>query len=126
MPEGQIACPCTPTPTLPRVHEIDTALRLKNMIEETVATVFAVSFTAFRGPSRGKAAIALSRQVAMYLARVVFAMRLADIGRVFGRDRTTVAHACALVEDRRDDPHFDRLVDLLEGIVLRQKYLMAL
>jgi hypothetical protein len=36
---------------------------------------------------------------------------------VFARDRTTVAHACGLVEDRRDDPAFDRSLDLLEGVL---------
>jgi hypothetical protein len=30
------------------------------------------------------------------------------------RDRTTVAHACGLVEDQRDDPNFDFRLDHLE------------
>jgi hypothetical protein len=34
---------------------------------------------------------------------------------VFARDRTTVAHACARIEDRRDAAPFDRALDLLEG-----------
>jgi hypothetical protein len=36
---------------------------------------------------------------------------------LFGRDRTTVAHACLIVEDRRDDPVFDRILELLEWAV---------
>ncbi len=35
----------------------------------------------------------------------------------FQRDRTTVAHACGVVEDLRDDPRFDRVLELLETIV---------
>jgi hypothetical protein len=38
------------------------------------------------------------------------------VGRLFERDRTTAAHACRLVEERRDDPAIDRLLYLLEGI----------
>jgi hypothetical protein len=32
------------------------------------------------------------------------------------RDRTTVAHACQVVEERRDDPRFDRVIELLERV----------
>jgi hypothetical protein len=42
---------------------------------------------------------------------------LTDTGRLFGRDRTTVAHACGVIEDKRDDPLFDRALDLLEWAV---------
>ena len=71
------------------------------------------------GPSRGVARVALARQVAMYLAHVVGRIDYAEVGRLFGRDRTTVKHACAVVEDLRDNVKFDRTMDLLEGIVER-------
>jgi hypothetical protein len=35
------------------------------------------------------------------------------VGRIFERDRTTVAHACGVVEDRRDDANFDRALEAL-------------
>jgi hypothetical protein len=38
-------------------------------------------------------------------------------GHLFERDRTTVAHACGLVEDRRDDPDFDHRLNHLERAV---------
>lgn len=50
----------------------------------------------------------------MYLAHVAGGLPMAEVGRLFARDRTTVAHACALVEDRRDDPAFDRTLAILE------------
>jgi chromosomal replication initiation ATPase DnaA len=53
----------------------------------------------------------------MYLAHVGCGMSLTQTGRTFGRDRTTVAHACTVIEDRRDDPLFDRALDLLEWAV---------
>ena len=39
--------------------------------------------------------------------------------RTFGRDRTTVAHACACVEDSRDDPKFERVLACLEAALDR-------
>ena len=44
-------------------------------------------------------------------------LSLTETGRLFQRDRTTVAHACGVIEDRRDDPIFDRALDLLEWAV---------
>jgi chromosomal replication initiation ATPase DnaA len=40
-----------------------------------------------------------------------------DIGVAFGRDRTTVGHACHVVEDRRDDPVFDDFVSAAERMI---------
>lgn len=57
-----------------------------------------------RAASRGRGPVARARQRAMYLAHVVFGISLTRVGVCFGRDRTTVRHACALVEDSRDDP----------------------
>ena len=67
--------------------------------------------------TRGRAGVALARQIAMYLAHVVGGESLTDIGQHFRRDRTTVAHACRLVEQRRDDPNFDRVLQLLEWVL---------
>ncbi len=82
-----------------------------------VAQVFALPPADLLRTTRGKAGVALARQIAMYLAHVVGGQTLTAIGEHFRRDRTTVAHACRLVEARRDDPSFDRVVELLEWIV---------
>ena len=50
----------------------------------------------------------------MYRAHVCFALSFETIGRAFDRDRTTVAHACRVVEDSRDDAGLDRRVAKLE------------
>jgi hypothetical protein len=64
--------------------------------------------------TRARAEAALARQMAMYLSHVVLGLTLTDIGRVFSRDRTTAAHACAVIEDRRDDPGFEFEMRCLE------------
>ncbi len=67
-------------------------------------------------PGRGVRHVARARQVAMYLAHVDYGLDFAAVGRAFHRDRTTVAHACQVVEDRRDNAWFDRRVTALERI----------
>lgn len=91
--------------------------RLRCLIEDIVSDVFAIEPEQLRRATRGQARIALARQVAMYIAHVGSGMSLTEVGRLFDRDRTTVAHACAVVEVRRDDPAFDEAVVLLELIV---------
>lgn len=90
---------------------------LLEIIDQAVAGAFEISAEALLMPSRGHARIALARQVAMYLAHVGCGLSFTEIGDLFGRDRTTVAHACSVVEQRRDDENFDHAVDLLEGIL---------
>ncbi|MEQ1711536.1 MAG: helix-turn-helix domain-containing protein [Hyphomicrobium sp.] len=92
-------------------------LRFPQPIGVAVAQVFGVDAAAIDAETRGRAEVALARQVAMYLAHVACGISLTDVGRMFSRDRTTVAHACAVIEDRRDDQMFDRAIELLELVV---------
>lgn len=65
--------------------------------------------------SRGRRPIAEARQLAMYLVHVAAGFTMSATGEVFGRDRTTIRHACACVEDKRDDLEFDLSVSELEA-----------
>ncbi len=65
------------------------------------------------GDGRSTKAV-LARQVAMYIAAVGFGMSYSRVGAALGRDRSTVAHAIRIVEQRREDPDFDRWLDALE------------
>lgn len=85
--------------------------------QEIVARAYQISVAEIKAPTRRTAPVALARQIAMYLMHVVFGMSLSAVGRHFGRDRTTVSHACRQIEDRRDDATFDLLVDRLEFAV---------
>lgn len=57
------------------------------------------------------------QQIAMYVCHVVLQLTMTDIAAAFGMDRTTVGHACARVEDRRDDGAYDVLVGSIERVV---------
>lgn len=90
---------------------------LRLIIEQVVAPAFDVARDELWAQTRGSPTTAFARQVAMYLAHVGCGLTLTEVGRVFARDRTTVAHACGLVEDRREEPHFDRALELLEAVM---------
>jgi chromosomal replication initiation ATPase DnaA len=92
-------------------------MELHALLDLMVAGVFDIESDLLRLPTRGRARVALARQVAMYLAHVGCGLSLTEVGAMFERDRTTVAHACRVVERRRDDPNFDDAIDLLESIV---------
>ena len=79
-----------------------------------VARDFGLELPDLFGPTRGAPRVAFARQVAMYLAHVGFQLSLGAISRVFDRDRTTVAHACRVVEDGRDDVWLDCRLEALE------------
>jgi chromosomal replication initiation ATPase DnaA len=53
----------------------------------------------------------------MYVTHISCGLSMQEVGILFARDRTTVRHACRLVEDRRDDPVLDRAVELLAWAV---------
>lgn len=80
-----------------------------------VAAEFGVAESDLCRPTRATADIAFARQVAMYLAHVIFSMSYNDVAQAFGRERSTVAHACAVIEDARDDREFDARLEKLEA-----------
>lgn len=96
---------------------------LRSVLYSAAALVFKVSVSELEATTRRSPAVALARQTAMYLAHVCAGLSLRTVGQLFSRDRTTVAHGCAAVEDRRDDASFDRAVTWME-IALRASMAM--
>jgi len=62
----------------------------------------------------GRRATSHVRQVAMYVCHVAYSMPMGEVAQAFGRDRSTVGHACRMVEDRRDDRAYDTFVSIVE------------
>jgi len=90
---------------------------IHGFLSRVVASIYEVDTTLITAPSRGNANVALARQIAMYLTHVSCGLTLTEVGRQFGRDRTTVAYACEVVEERREDVSFDQMIELLEQSV---------
>jgi chromosomal replication initiation ATPase DnaA len=91
--------------------------QLRRVIDPAVAAVFEVDVYDLRASTRRSTRTAFARQVAMYLAHVVCGLSLTEVGTLFARDRTTAAHACRVVEDRRDDPELAGRLEHLERAV---------
>lgn len=86
---------------------------IARLAREVACEGFNISHSELVGRSRS-GSLPLARQTAMYLAHVVGQLTLNDVAVLFGRDRTTVSHACVNIEDRRDSPLFDLQLDYME------------
>ncbi|MHC1549708.1 helix-turn-helix domain-containing protein [Phyllobacterium sp. K27] len=84
---------------------------------DILSALFNISGGDLRSNSRCEQAVARVRQIGMYVVHVTLGMSMTKVGRVFGRDRSTVAHACHLIEDMREDADFDRIVHMVETVV---------
>lgn len=87
---------------------------LASLCVGAAAALSGVSSKDIAGPRRGRASAAQARHLAVYLLHVAFGASLSSCGRVFFRDRASIRHACARIEDARDDAGFDLAVSRLE------------
>ncbi len=90
------------------------------LAEGVASTLSGFEIASLRQGSRGRANVALVRAHAMYLTHVTFSISLTATGRAFGRDRTTVRHACARIELARDNPNTEFALNALEAGLLLQ------
>lgn len=101
-----------------------------HFLQELACQVFCQTLDEIRAKSRRSAKTAFARQVIMYVAHTTFGLQYIEIADVFDRDRTTVSHACKVVEDRRDEPSIDLLVCCVERAALEwrssQEQLLAM
>lgn len=107
----------------PRSVSIPTGLRhdpAARAVLTTVAAARGVDIGVLCGIGRC-AEVSMARQIAMYLMHVELGRKYAEVGRMFGRDRTTVSHACASVEDLREDARFDAEVEAMEAAIRAQR-----
>lgn len=84
---------------------------------DIAAILFNVSGKDLRGPGRSTLAVSRVRQIAMYAAHVRLGFTMGEVGLGFGRDRTTVLHACHQIEDLREDEEFDDIVARVEQVI---------
>lgn len=82
--------------------------------------VYAVPVEEMRKPTRGRPRAAMARQVAIYLARRVFHLSQRELAAEFRRDRSTVHHACHLVQGMREgSAEFDSTLSWMETLLRR-------
>ena len=93
---------------------------------KTVSMALDVPLHNVHANGRCHAEAALARQIAMYLCHTIFSLLLTEIGLYFRRDRTTVAYACSLVEDKRDEMSFDIMLEQLESLLVEARTAMSI
>ena len=91
---------------------------IRDLVEYCIIAVFKLPKSALYQKDRN-AGIAFARQIALYLTHVAFGLTYSEVGRLFFRDPTTVAHACRVVEDSRDDPSIDQTLSALETALMK-------
>jgi chromosomal replication initiation ATPase DnaA len=90
------------------------------LTQAIVAQIYAVTVAEMRGPTRGRPLAARARQIAIALARTVFDMSQKQLAVEFGRDRSTVCHACNLIARlREEDEEFDSAMRWMESHLRR-------
>ncbi|MEZ5810858.1 MAG: helix-turn-helix domain-containing protein [Rhizobiaceae bacterium] len=95
---------------------LERRIELCECMLDIASAMFNVSGRDLRRPGRSTLEVSRVRQIAMYVSHVVLRLSMTDIGTGFGRDRTTVIHACHVVEDLRDDEDFDAIVVAFERV----------
>jgi chromosomal replication initiation ATPase DnaA len=101
-------------PTAPPRATAQKSSSLFNLVEEVVADAAVIALNELRAPTRRSAQVARARQYVMYLAHTALGLSVTAIARGCGRHHSTVAHACRVIEERRDDSAVDRTLTTLE------------
>lgn len=89
-----------------------------NYVMGLVSVVAGVPLSDMRALDRKDARTSRARQLCMYLISVAWQWPLHRIGAAFGRNRTTVGHACRRIEDLRDNRLLDEQIERLEACLL--------
>lgn len=79
-----------------------------------VGYALGVPAEAILAPGRGTEAASKARQISIYLLRTCMGISLSRSALAWQRDRTTIAYACAHIEERREDADFDDWLAQLE------------
>lgn len=58
-----------------------------------------------------------ARRMSIYLAHIALGWSLERVGHAFGVNRQTASTACRRIEDARDEPNLDALLDQLEEAI---------
>lgn len=96
---------------LPNLGERDKPVITIEIILKHVANHYSLKVSDLKARNN-RPAIAMPRQIAMYLARTLVGASYPEIGRKFGKHHSTVLYACDKTKDKcKDDATFNSLID---------------
>lgn len=85
------------------------------LVDELVARTYKIPKTSLHARTRCRKNVAFCRQIAMYLGHVCLSYPVKEVAQHYSRDRTTVAYACRIVEERREAEEVELLLNSLES-----------
>jgi chromosomal replication initiation ATPase DnaA len=90
------------------------------LAQAIVMQIYGVPVAEMRAPTRGRPLVARARQIAIHLTRSVFDMSHKQLAGEFGRDRSTICHACHLIDRlREEDQELDSTLCWMESHLRR-------
>lgn len=100
-----------------RVPVAEEDRRRADMVMQVVAVRLNTPVEAQTRGRRLAPAALRARRVSMYLAHVALGWQLERVGHAFGVNRQTASVACRRIEDARDEPNLDGLLEQLEEMI---------
>ncbi|MEM1037401.1 MAG: helix-turn-helix domain-containing protein [Pseudomonadota bacterium] len=89
------------------------------LVGHVVSYVLGVKGIEIMASGRGSRLASKGRQLSMYLAHVSLGWSIGRVADAFRRDRSTVSHACQLIEYERDDEAVDHWICEMEESLLK-------
>ena len=86
-------------------------------VNQMIAAAFEISGERLLHNDRGVVRINRPRQISMYLMNTALSLKFTEIAEFYDKDRTTVSHACKVIEELRDDVEFDDRISEFENTI---------
>lgn len=112
----KVYSPPRPQPIYPGPANKITLNELRSIcgsLQHLIAGGFKLSPHLLSKPRKGNSDVSFARQIGFYIAQVELCLSFSKIATVFECHRSTVKRACETIEDMRDDPDVDFLVECL-------------
>ncbi|MEQ1769157.1 MAG: helix-turn-helix domain-containing protein [Devosia sp.] len=90
------------------------------VVFDLVAAATGVPVARLMQLGRGTVTVSEARNLAMYMLHVALGLSYAEVATLLGLNRSTIAYACARIEDERDNNGFNEMLDTLEAIICKQ------
>ena len=124
MSSSPVAFSSPSTPQKPLLGAIS-PVQISVLCLAAAASLHQAPYTRLTQPARGPQCEADARHLAIYLAHTGFGLSFSRLAPLFRRDRASLRHACARVEDWRDRASLDAALDRLEAALRGYADVMA-
>lgn len=86
-------------------------------VNQMIAAAYEISGERLLRRDRGVIKVNRPRQISMYLMNTALSLKFTEIAEFYDKDRTTVSHACRVIEEMRDNVEFDMRILEFENTI---------